>query len=144
MAVLFGSYTELTLKEAKKAKLISSTFEIGHFRVPPGLCIKKEVKCSDFDMEMFFYSHANKTHFRNNGCALGLILKERVLGTRKWPLHTSISGKALNALKSVMVLPLPGGPQRTMGLCSASHVYKSASCRTVSTVGTTTSGAATL
>lgn len=30
------------------------------------------------------------------------------------------------------------------GLCSASHVYSSASCRTVSSVGTTTSGAATL
>ena len=58
--------------------------------------------------------------------------------------RTSISGRALKALKRVMVLPLPGGPQSTMGLCSASHVYRRASCRTVSTVGTTTSGAATL
>ena len=57
---------------------------------------------------------------------------------------TSISGRALKALKSVIVLPLPGGPQSTMGLCSASQVYRRASCRTVSTVGTTISGAATL
>lgn len=57
---------------------------------------------------------------------------------------TSISGRALRALNSVMVLPLPGGPQSTSGLCSASQVYSSDSWRTVSIVGTTTSGAATL
>ena len=32
---------------------------------------------SAFDMEMFFHSHASKIHFQ--GCALGLILKVRVL-----------------------------------------------------------------
>ena len=32
-----------------------------------------------------FHSHANKTHFHKKGCALGLILKARVFGTRKWP-----------------------------------------------------------
>ena len=35
---------------------------------------------------MIFYSHANKTHFHKKGCALGLILKVRVFGTRKWPI----------------------------------------------------------
>ena len=45
----------------------------------PGPLYQKEVKCSAFDMEMIFHSHANKTHFNNKGCALGLILKERVL-----------------------------------------------------------------
>ena len=30
-------------------------------------------------MEMIFHSHANKTHFHKKGCALGLILKVRVL-----------------------------------------------------------------
>ena len=30
-------------------------------------------------MEMIFHSHANKTHFQKNGCALCLILKVRVL-----------------------------------------------------------------
>ena len=32
-----------------------------------------------FDMEMIFHSHTNKTHFHRKGCALGLILKVRVL-----------------------------------------------------------------
>ena len=58
--------------------------------------------------------------------------------------RTSRSGRARKALKSVMVLPEPGGPHRTIGLCSNSHVDRSASCRTVSMVGITTSGAPTL
>ena len=37
-------------------------------------------------MEMIFHSRANKTHFYKKGCALGLILKVRVLGTRKWSI----------------------------------------------------------
>ena len=59
--------------------------KIDHFRVPPGPLHQNEVKCSAFDMEMIFHSHANKTHFHKKGCALGLILKVRVFGTRKWP-----------------------------------------------------------
>ena len=35
---------------------------------------------------MIFHSHANKTHFYKKGCALGIILKMRVFGTRKWPI----------------------------------------------------------
>jgi len=42
-------------------------------------------------MEMIFHSHANtETHFHKKGCALGLILKERVFGTRKWPIFASL------------------------------------------------------
>ena len=37
-------------------------------------------------MEIIFHSHANKTHFHKRGCALGLILKVKVLGTQKWPI----------------------------------------------------------
>ena len=47
---------------------------------------QNKVKCSAFDMEMIFQSHANKTHFHKKGCALGLSLKVRVLGTWKWPI----------------------------------------------------------
>ena len=36
-------------------------------------------------MEMIFHSHANKILFHNRSCALGLILKVRVFGTRKQP-----------------------------------------------------------
>ena len=35
---------------------------------------------------MTLHSHSNKTHFHKKGCALGLILKVRVFGTRKWPI----------------------------------------------------------
>lgn len=55
-----------------------------------------------------------------------------------------MSGRALRALKSVMVLPDPGGPHSTRGLCSASQVYSRLSWRTVSMVGMTRSAAATL
>ena len=30
--------------------------------------------------------YANNTHFHKKSCALGLILKVRVFGTRKWPI----------------------------------------------------------
>ena len=36
---------------------------------------------------MLFHSRAKKTHFHKKGCALGLILKVRVFGTWKWPIH---------------------------------------------------------
>ena len=51
-----------------------------------GPLYQNEVKCSAFDMEMIFHSHANKTHFHKKGCALGLILKVRIFVTRKWPI----------------------------------------------------------
>ena len=35
---------------------------------------------------MIFYYHANRTHFQKKGFALGLILRVRVFGTRKWPI----------------------------------------------------------
>ena len=68
----------------------NSTKQLGLFRVPPGPLYQNEVKCSVFDMEMSFHSHANKTHFHLKGCALGLNLQVRVFGTRKWPIkvHT--------------------------------------------------------
>ena len=38
-------------------------------------------------MEMSFHSHAIEAHFHKKGFALGLILKVRVFGTRRWPMH---------------------------------------------------------
>ena len=49
----------------------------------PGPLYKDKVKCSAFDVEMI---NANNTHFHKKSCALGLILKVRVFGTRKWPI----------------------------------------------------------
>ena len=45
---------------------------IGHFQVPPGLCIKTRLS-------------VNETLFHKKGCALGLMLEVRVFGTWKWP-----------------------------------------------------------
>ena len=45
---------------------------------------QNEIKCSAFDVEMIFHSHANKTHFHKKGCALDLILKVRVYA---WPIR---------------------------------------------------------
>ena len=52
-----------------------------------GPLYENKVKWSAFDMEMIFHSNVNKTHFHKKGCALGLILKVRVFGTRKWPVR---------------------------------------------------------
>ena len=58
------------------------------FPSSPGPLYQNKVKCSAFDMEMIFHSHANKTHFHKKGCALGLILKVRVLELGSGPLGT--------------------------------------------------------
>ena len=56
---------------------------ICQFRVSPGLCMKTRLSAQAFDMKTIFHSHANKTYFHEKGCALSLIFKVRVLGTRK-------------------------------------------------------------
>ena len=38
-------------------------YPIGHFRVPRGPLYQNKVKCSAFDKEMIFHSHANKISF---------------------------------------------------------------------------------
>ena len=53
------------------------------FPSSPGPLYHNEVKCSAFDMQMSYHSHAKNSHFHKKGCALGLILKVRVFGTRK-------------------------------------------------------------
>ena len=52
----------------------------------PGPLFQNEGRCSAFDMEIIFHSHAKKTHSHKKGCAPTLILKVRVFGTRKWPI----------------------------------------------------------
>ena len=60
------------------------------FPSSPGPLFQNEVKCSAFDMEIIFQSNASKTHFHQKGCALGLILKVSVFGTRKSPIQLVI------------------------------------------------------
>ena len=56
------------------------------FQSSPGPLFQNEGRCSSFDMEIIFHSHANITHFQKKSCAPSLILKVRVFRTRKWPI----------------------------------------------------------
>ena len=56
------------------------------FASSSGPLFQNEDRCSDFDMEILFHSHGNKTHFHKKGSAPSVILKVRVFGTRKWPI----------------------------------------------------------
>ena len=60
------------------------------FPSSPGPLFQNEGRCSAFDMEIIFHSHANKTHFHKKGCAPSLILKVRIFATRKWPISNCI------------------------------------------------------
>ena len=64
------------------------------FSSSPGPLFQNEGRCSAFDMEIIFHSHANKTHFHKKGCAPSLILKARVFGTRKWPSASAMWASA--------------------------------------------------
>ena len=77
------------------------------FPSSPGPLYHNEVKCSAFDMQMSYHSHA-KTHFHKKGCALGLILKVRVFGTRKW---------------SIPLLHTEKGHQRNRGVCTQAKKF---------------------
>ena len=68
------------------ASAFIAIFAIRPFPSSSGPLCQNEVKCSAFDMEIIFHSHANKTNFHKRGCALGLISKVRGFGTRKWPI----------------------------------------------------------
>ena len=55
----------------------------------------------------FFYSHANRTHFHEKGFALGLVVKVRVFGTRKWPVSVSRCGWDHDYTIHRLLSPLP-------------------------------------
>ena len=65
---------------------------------PFSSCLKplfqSEAKYEAIDMEIIFFSHANKTRLHNEGFALSLVLKVRVFGTRK----CSIIGVCMKSL----------------------------------------------
>ena len=66
-----------------------------------GNLFQNEARCSAFDMEMIFYSHANETHFHKKGCAPSLSLKVRVFGFWKW--HISLSVRKISFLKKIKI-----------------------------------------
>ena len=54
----------------------------------PQASVLNEARRKTFLVKMFFlYYHANKTNFHKKGFALGLVLRVRVFGTRKWPIN---------------------------------------------------------
>ena len=53
---------------------------------------QNKVRCSTFDMEMIFHSHANKTHFHKKCWAPNLVLIQRPGGTRKCPIKLHETG----------------------------------------------------
>ena len=59
---------------------------------------EKRSKCSAFDMEMIFILMQIKL-FHKKDCALVIILKVRVFGTRKWPIAYMTSGIPVVRLK---------------------------------------------
>ena len=61
---------------------------------------------SAFDMEMGSHSHANKTRFQRKGCALGLILKVRVLTIPREHLHVKLIKLQKKVHKCVSYLEL--------------------------------------
>ena len=73
----------------------------------PGPLYQNEVKCTALDVEMIFHSHTNKTHFHKKGCALGLILKVRVFGTRKGlnfsPFFSILGPLCISSLEFVLL-----------------------------------------
>ena len=52
-------------------------------------------------MEMNFHSHTNKTHFHKKGCVLDLILKVRILGTRKWLISVRVGSNIAGKIAAV-------------------------------------------
>ena len=66
-------------------------FNNSPFPSSPRPLYQNKVKCSAFDMKIIFHSHAYETYFHKKSCALGLILRLRVYGTRKWPIHSQSS-----------------------------------------------------
>ena len=94
-----------------KISLSNSSFVL-LFPSSPGLLYQNEVKCSAFDTEMIFHSHANKTNFRKKGCVLGLILKARVL--KLGSIFTSPCGDA-----TAIYVKYPSEPRKGPAVCRA-------------------------
>ena len=67
---------------------------------------------------MIFHSHANQTHFHKKACALGLILKVRLFGTRKWPI--TFLPFSLTSPSSLLKLPIIRLPTV---ICSPANMF---------------------
>ena len=88
-------------EESRNLPLTIQTSVNRPFPSSPAPLFQNEGKCSAFDMEIVFHSHANKTYFHKKGCAPSLILKVRVFGTRMWSIMpTEFAELYLRSLKT--------------------------------------------
>ena len=79
----FGWTSLVMIGRWQKRETIPEVFApLWLFELPKPL-FQNEAECEAIDMEMIFYSHTNKTHFHKKGFALSLVLKVRIVGTRK-------------------------------------------------------------
>ena len=85
--IYYHAQKQRKIKIKLRIKLNHNIYSKRPFPSSPGPLFQNEGRCSAFDMEIIFHSHANKTHFYKKGCAPSLILKVRVFGTRKWPIE---------------------------------------------------------
>ena len=64
----------------------ASKGQIGHFRVQLSLYFKTRLSAKSLLWKSVFIHIEIATNYRNKNFALGLALKERLMGTRKWPI----------------------------------------------------------
>ena len=74
-----------------------------------------------------FHSHANRTHFHKKGCALGLVLKVRVLGTRAWPTQLTVD-LSLSAVHCCMRSPMFTNTVPATGLAAVYSPFTGRTC----------------
>ena len=63
------------------------SFQIGHFRVHLSLHFKARLSAKSMLWKSVFIHIEIGTNYHNKNFALGLALKERLRGTRKWPIY---------------------------------------------------------
>ena len=89
-----GSWISIKEKNRKRNKRGESwrlkmfnliySVQIGHFRVPKTLTLKTRPSAKPFKMS--FICMIIKSIFHEKGFALGLVLKQRLAASRKWPI----------------------------------------------------------
>ena len=89
----------------RQPRLVTHAAWIDYFLVTPGLSIKTRLRAQPLIWKWFF-NYANKTHLHKKGCALHLILKVRVFGTRKWSISLLGSLVASQQLYGLFIMDL--------------------------------------
>ena len=73
------------------------SLQLGHFRVHPSLHFKARLSAKSLLRKSVFIHVEIRTNYHNKNFALRLTLKERLRGTRKWPIWPSSSPAKSNS-----------------------------------------------